>query len=160
MMSRVWEGVWPRRAIFAGVVAALANSAAIRLAQLSPVPPGTGGLAKMTLALANQSLATFGLGSPLPADFSPLGQQIFHLGIGATMALIYALFVYRWLNGPGWLRGLVFCQVMWLLQAFVVLPWTGAGLLGLHLSPLTPPLSFALNAVYGLVLGALYYPRR
>ena len=159
-MRRVWEGVWPGRAVFAGVVAALANSAAIRLAQLSPVPPGTGGLAKMTLALATQALAAFGLGAPLPADFNPLVQEIFHTCIGVTMALIYALLVYRWLNGPGWLRGLVFCQVMWLLQAFVVLPWTGSGLLGLRLSQLTPPLSFALNAVYGLVLGALYYPRR
>jgi|GEM_PF-4421559 len=49
---------------------------------------------------------------------------------------------------------------MWLLQAFVVLPWTGAGLLGLSLSPLTPPLSFALNAVYGLTIGRVYRPQR
>ncbi len=47
----------------------------------------------------------------------------------------------------------------WLLQAFVVLPWIGAGALGLRLSPLTPLLSFALNAIFGLVLGALYRPR-
>ena len=31
--------------------------------------------------------------------------------------------------------------------------------LGLRLSPLTPLLSFALNAIYGLVLGALCRPR-
>jgi hypothetical protein len=154
--GRPWRGASLSRAVLAGLAGSLANSAAIHLAQLTPIPPGTGGLAKMTLALANHSLTTIGLGSPLPADFSPLGQEIFHTGIGITMALIYALFVYRWLKGPGWLRGFIFCQIMWLLQAFVVLPWTGAGLLGLSLSPLTPPLSFALNAIYGLVLGGVY----
>ncbi|MFN2507891.1 MAG: hypothetical protein ABR589_03865 [Chthoniobacterales bacterium] len=160
MMSRVWEGFWPVRAIFAGVAAALMNSAAIRLAQLSPVPPGTGGLAKMTLAFANQALVDFGFGAALPADFNPLVQEIFHTCIGVTMAMIYALFLYRSLSGPGWLRGLIYCQIMWLLQAFVVLPWTGAGVLGLRLSPFTPLLSFALNAVYGLVLGVLYRARK
>lgn len=61
--------------------------------------------------------------------------------------------------GPGWLRGMVFCQVPWLLQAFVVLPWTGAGMLGLHLSPMTPIASFLLNGLFGVTLGLLYRPR-
>ena len=76
----------------------------------------------MTLGLTNYLLAALGFDAPLPADFSPLGQEIFHTCIGITMALIYALFVYRCLRGPGWLRGFSFCQIMWLLQAFVVLP--------------------------------------
>lgn len=98
--------------------------------------------------------------SPRPENFGPLGQETFHTCIGITMALIYALFVYRWLKGPGWPRGFISCQIMWLLQAFVVLSWTDAGLLGLSLSSLTPRLSFVLNAVYGLTLGSLYRPRR
>ena len=154
-----WHDASLGHALLGGLAGSLANSAAIRLAQLTPIPPGTGGLAKMSLGLTNQLLAALGFGALLPANFGPLGQEIFHTCIGITMALIYALFVYRWLKGPGWLRGLVFCQIMWLLQAFVVLPWTGAGPLGLGLSPLTPLLSFALNAVYGLVLGALYRAR-
>ena len=154
-----WRDASIGRALAAGLVGALANTAAIRLAQLTPIPPGTGGLAKMTLALGNQSLAGLGLGTPLPANFGPVAQELFHTVLGLTMALIYALIFYRLLKGPGWLRGLIFCQIPWLLQAFVVLPWTGAGALGLRLSPLTPLLSFALNAIYGLVLGALYRPR-
>jgi hypothetical protein len=75
------------------------------------------------------------------------------------MALAYALLFYRRLPGSGWLRGLIFCQIPWLIQAFVVLPWMDFGLLGLKLSPWTPFVSFILNAVFGLVLGILYRPK-
>lgn len=157
--SAPWKDASLGRAVVAGLVGSLVNTLAIRLAQLGPVPPGTGGLAKLTLARTNDALAFLGLGWRVPPNFGPVGQEIFHTVMGVLMALAYALFFYRWLRGPGWVRGLIFCQLPWLAQAFVVLPWLGAGALGLRLSPLTPLVSFGLNALYGVTLGALYRPR-
>ncbi len=142
----------------AGLAGTLANTLAIRLVQRTGVPPGSGGLSKMALALANSLLGTAGLDFRLPVNLGPVGQELFHTALGLGMALIYACFAYRLLPGPGWLRGLLFCQAAWLMQAFVVLPWTGAGVIGLRLSPLTPWASFALNSLYGLILGSCYRP--
>ncbi len=147
-------------AIVAGLAGSLANTVAIRLVHLTPIPPGTGGLAKMTLAAINGLLGWAGFASGAPSALGPVGQEVFHTAIGVTMALIYAVLFYRLLPGPGWLRGLIYCQIPWALQAFVVLPWLGAGAFGLALSPWTPFASFGLNAIFGLTLGAIYRPRR
>ncbi len=153
-----WQGAAPFRALGAGLVGALVNTIAIRLVRLTDIPPGIGGLSRLTLAQGNTLLESLGSGLRLPEELEPVSQEVFHTVMGLLMGLVYALFFYRWLPGPGWLRGLIFCQVPWIMQAFVVLPWTGAGILGLHLSALTPAASFLLNALYGVTLGILYRP--
>lgn len=142
----------------AGLAGAIANTLAIRLVKLIGIQPGTGGLSELTLAQGNFLLEALGVQFRLPARFDPISQEVFHTAMGLLMALIYALFFYRWLPGPGWRRGFLFCQIPWLLQALVVLPWTGAGVFGWQLSMLTPFASFLLNAIYGVTLGALYRP--
>ena len=122
-----WRGASVGRAIVAGLIGSLANTLAIRVVQMTPVPPGTGGLAKMTLAAVNDLMKALGFTWHVPPNLGPVGQEIFHTLIGVTMAMLYALLFYRLLWGPGWARGLIFCQIPWLLQAFVVLPWLGAG---------------------------------
>lgn len=147
------------RVFFAGLAGTLVYSLATHALLLTPVPPGTGGLSQVTAAGLNGALKSFGWAWQVPAAFGPVGQELFHAATGLTVALIYALFAYPRLSGPGWLRGLIFCQIPWLLHAFVVLPWTGAGVLGLNLSPSTPLVCFLLNAVFGLTLGMIYRPR-
>ena len=147
------------RAIVAGLVGSLVNTIAIHAVELTPVPTGTGGLAKLTLASLKRALHLLGVTWCVPADFGPVGQGLFHTGIGVLMTLTYAIVFHSRLRGPGWLRGLLFCQLPWLIQAAVVLPWLGAGVLGLRLSPLTPVASFTLNALYGVILGAIYSGR-
>lgn len=44
-------------------------------------------------------------------------------------------------------------------QALVILPWLSKGYFGAGISPSAPEWSWALNAVYGVVMGALYMPR-
>jgi hypothetical protein len=144
------------RAIVAGLAGSVVNTIAIHAAELTPVPPGTGGLAKLTLVSMNRALHILGVTWRLPGDFGVVGQELFHTGVGVLMALVYAAFISSRLRGPGWLRGLLFCQLPWLIQVAVVLPWLAVGVLGLHLSPLTPVASFTLNALYGVTLGAIY----
>lgn len=63
------------------------------------------------------------LGGVFPLDMSPyvLGSLI-HVGIGITLALIYALFFDLWLPGPGWLRGALFSLIPWLFAITLLGP--------------------------------------
>lgn len=151
-----WIGLSIPRALFAGLVATIVNTLAIRLVKRLGIQPGTGGLSEFALQQGNNLLATIGAHGRLPAKFGPIGQECFHASMGLLMALIYAVFFYRILRGPRWWRGFVFCQVPWLMQALVILPQMGAGAFGWRQSALTPWASFLLNALYGLSLGTLY----
>lgn len=153
-----WRRVAVLRALAAGLAGAIANTLTIRLVKLFGIEPGSGGLAEMTLAQGNFFLEALGLDFRLAARFDPVGQEVFHTAMGLIMALVYSILFYRLLPGPGWLRGFLFCQLPWLMQVFLVLPWTGAGVLGLKISILTPFASFLLNAIYGVILGAIYRP--
>ncbi len=155
--GRVGGEAWwsPGRAAAAGLVGALANSAAIRLTQAAGIEAGTGGLAKWLAAHLNQWI-----GTSLPTKLGPVGQEVFHTTIGVFSALVYAGLFYRLLPGPRWFRGLVYSQGMWAVQALVILPWLGQGYFGVGISRGAPLWSWALNALYGVVIGALYVPRR
>ena len=96
----------------------------------------------------------------LPTHLGAVGQELFHIAIGVFAALAYALLAYALLPGPRVVRALIFVQVLFLAQALMVLPWLGKGAFGWHLGTWTPLWSFALNAVFGVVLGLLYSPSR
>ncbi len=158
-----WRGLSLSRALLAGLAGTIVNTLAIHLVKLVGVQPGTGGLAEFTLLQGNRILAGLGHQARLPAKFGPIGQELFHTSMGLLMAIVYATFFYRILRGPGWWRGFLFCQIPWLMQVLVILPWMGAGPFGWRQSALTPWASFLLNGVYGLCLGGLYRasdPRR
>jgi hypothetical protein len=63
------------------------------------------------------------LGGVFPFNLSPyvLGSLV-HLGIGVSLALIYALFFDPWLPGPGWLRGALFSFIPWLFAITLLGP--------------------------------------
>lgn len=63
------------------------------------------------------------LGGVFPFDISPyvIGSLI-HIGIGISLALIYAMFFDPWLPGPGWLRGALFSLVPWLFAITLLGP--------------------------------------
>lgn len=150
------DGWWsPGRAALSGLIGALANSLAIRLTAAAGIDAGTGGLSKWLATHLNR-----GLGTSLPTRLGPRAQEGFHTAVGIFSALVYAAIFYRLLRGPGWLRGLVYSQGMWIVQALVILPWLGKGYFGASISPSAPYWSWALNALYGVVLGLLYVPPR
>ena len=150
----VGEAWWsPGRAAAAGLIAALVNSAAIRITRMAGIDGGTSGLSKWSLAHLNHAL-----GTALPTMLGPAGQEIFHTAIGIVSALIYAALFYRMLPGPRWSRGVLYSQAMWIAQALVILPWLGKGYFGAGISPSAPFWSWALNALFGLAVGVLYLP--
>lgn len=153
---RFRSGAWIPLAAAAGAVGTLVNTAAIRLVSCTGVPPGAGGLSKLVLAGANGFLALTGSTIRAPDHFGLLGQETFHAAMGVLMAIVYAWLFESRLPGSSWLRGLLFCQLPWLAQAFAVLPLTGSGVCGLRLSPLTPLASWLVNAIYGVTLGWMY----
>lgn len=63
------------------------------------------------------------LGGVFPFNISPyvMGSLV-HVGIGISLALIYALSFDRWLPGPGWLRGALFSLVPWLFAITLLGP--------------------------------------
>ena len=82
----------------------------------------------------------------LPLHLRPAAQETFHTTVGIFAALLYAAFFHRRLPGPGWFRGLVFCQLLWAAQSLVVLPWLGKGYFGQGISVSAPVWSWCLNA--------------
>lgn len=86
---------------------------------------------------------------------SPLAGALAHLAVAGVYGVLFGLVAWytprRWRRRlPGWLMGVVYGLLLWLLAQTVLLP--GAN------SPLQafPPLHFALgHAFYGLVLGLL-----
>ena len=150
MIDRAWS---PRRAAISGLIAALVNSLAIKLTVAAGIDAGTSGLSRWLAAHVNQVV-----GTSFPTRLGPVAQEGFHTTIGVVSALVYAAVAYRLLPGYGWLRGLLYSQGMWIAQALVILPWLGKGYFGAGISPWAPYWSWALNALYGVVLGALYKP--
>jgi hypothetical protein len=63
------------------------------------------------------------LGAVFPFDISPyLMGSVIHLGIGISLALLYALVFDPWLPGPGWLRGSLFSFIPWLFAITLLGP--------------------------------------
>ena len=161
--SHNWErnqsSVSVYRAVLAGVAGAVANSLAIRAFQWIGIPTGTAGLSKLVIAITNAALGATGLSFRLPEKLAQPGQEIFHTTMGVLMAIAFAVLFFRRLPGPPVIRGLIFSLLPWLMQSLIVDPYMGFGLFGVRLSPATPTVSFALNALYGLVIGSIYRPR-
>ncbi|HVC79108.1 MAG TPA: DUF6789 family protein [Chloroflexota bacterium] len=81
-----------------------------------------------------------------------------YLTFGLVWAIIYAYVFEPLLRGPGWLKGLLFSLLPFLLSIVVFLPSLGGGFFGgtLHAGPLPVIGNFILHAAYGMVLGTVY----
>lgn len=63
------------------------------------------------------------LGGAFPSKLSPyVTGALIHVGIGISLALIYALFFDSWLPGPDWFRGALFSLVPWLFAITLLTP--------------------------------------
>jgi len=94
--------------MLAGLVGTLAMTALMYAAPLMGLPP-------MDLLRA--------LGGVFPMGISPyVVGGLMHLGIGVTLALLYAVIFERILPGPRWLRGAMFSFLPWLFAITLMGP--------------------------------------
>ncbi|MPZ13536.1 MAG: hypothetical protein GEU73_03790 [Chloroflexi bacterium] len=83
-----------------------------------------------------------------------------HLVVGILWATVYAYALEPRLPGDGWLKGVLFSVLPWLLSIVVFLPVVGGGFLGLAIGagPLPALGNLILHLSYGLSLGVMYSP--
>ena len=133
-------------AVVSGAAAILLNTMALRAADLVPLQTARGGLLRLVR-----------MAVPLPGTAA--FQTIFHLTVGLLMALCYAHLLEARLPGSPVIKGTIYALAVWLLNALVVLPFTGEGIAGsAHLS-LAGIVWFAAAHTLFFVLLAVWYAR-
>ncbi len=138
-----------RAAFWAGLIAIVVNTALLHLAEVIPLKTEAGGLLKLLKlgfgdVIARSSISEIWLQLQLPAPDSAIFKTGFHVAVGLAMALVYAAFIEPRLAGSPWRKGLLYACGLWLINAFVLLPWIGEGIAG------SRQLSFAGMAYYAV----------
>lgn len=84
--------------------------------------------------------------------------MVLNLIVGLVWALIYGRLAEPVLNGPGWLKGIIFAMVPFLLSILVFFPIMGAGFLGADIGagPLPVLGNLVAHVVFGAVLGFFF----
>jgi hypothetical protein len=83
-----------------------------------------------------------------------------HFLVAMVWAAAYGYYAEPRLPGPGWIRGVSFSLLTWLVSILVALPLGGGGILGAALGagPLPVLGNLVLHFAYGATLGAVYGP--
>ena len=137
------------RAVIGGFIATAVMTALLYSASWIGAP-------KMDIAAMLGSL----LGHRIPATGSGLwwAGMVWHFVNGTIIfSLIYSYFVYGWLAGPSWLRGMIWGLGLWIAMELAFMPMAGSGVFSDHATyPVARVLSsLILNVIYGIVLGAI-----
>lgn len=135
-------------ALLAGAVAIALNIAALSAADLVPLTTARGGLLRLLILLS---------GGVIPTPPSATFQAAFHVAVGLAMALFYAYALEPLLRGPAWARGALYALLVWLANAFIVLPATGEGIAGSRNLSMAGIIWFAAaHTLFFVVLAILY----
>jgi hypothetical protein len=151
-------------ALLAGSFAIAVNTALLALADAVDFTTARGGLLRLIRDLAGRAALALGLGdlwtdTLAPATTGPAFQTGFHIFVGVLMAVFYALVLEPVLPGKPLVKGLLYAALVWLLNAFVVLPATGEGVAGSSHLGLAGMVGFAVIHIVFFVLLALFYAR-
>jgi hypothetical protein len=135
-------------ASLAGAIAIALNMAALSAADLVPTTTARGGLLRLLIMLS---------GGISPAPPSAAFQAAFHVLVGFVMALFYAYTLEPLLRGSSWVRGALYALLVWLANAFIVLPVTGEGIAGSRNLTMAGMIWFAAaHTLFFVVLAVLY----
>jgi hypothetical protein len=137
------------RAVLGGFIGTLVMTVLLYLTPLAGGP-------KMDIAAALASL--FGHGRPAMMTDLWWAGMVWHFVNGTLVfSLIYSYFVYGWLPGESWLRGILWGLVLWVGMEIVIMPLTGSGVFSDHATHIGARLlgSLILHAIYGAVFGAI-----
>lgn len=149
-------------ALWVGLIAILINTGILHLADFIPLQTAHGGLLKLLKLGLGSGLAQIGIPGAwhtlgLPAPGSEVFKTGFHIVVGLGMAVVYAFVVEPRFEGSAWVKGLLFALVLWLMNAFVILPLIGEGIAGsLHLSTAGMLYYAFAHTVFFVVLALLY----
>ena len=161
---------WPRLGIAdrlwislaAGAIAIVINSFILFAADWIPLVTAHGGLLKLIKPFLAGPLQTLGVASlwrtlDLPAPQTTVFEIGFHIAVGLAMAVAYAFILEPVLRGPAWFKGLLYAAFVWILNAFIVLPWIGEGIAGSRDLSLAGMAYFAFaHTVFFVLLAILY----
>ncbi len=95
----------------------------------------------------------------LPAADTNAFKTGFHILVGLLMAVFYAFVLEPVLSGSARVKGLVYALLVWLANAFIVLPWIGEGIAGSRYLSAAGMIYFATAHTVFFVLLALLYAR-
>jgi hypothetical protein len=152
---------WLSDAIIAGFVAIGASTGALMVAYVlaNGIADSEGDVFRQWFwQLTHNQVVEFSSGRPAYA-------LVLHVVLGVVWAIVYARFVegnrsLRWWlgDGPGWLRGMRFALLPWIVSLLVLLPAAAINMLDWALSagPLVPLGNLILHMIYGFTLGQLY----
>jgi hypothetical protein len=153
---------WLPRSVLAGFTASvlmgiaffIAYGAAILLGALQLASRrGAAEFHAWLLALTNNQLIDL-------ANASLYAAGALHLAVGVVLALVYGSVIEPRLIGPGWVRGIMFAMIAWILSLVVAFPLLGVGMFGsgLGAGPLPAVGNLVLHLIYGASLGTIYGP--
>ena len=158
------SGVHARLAasLIAGAVAIFVNTALLAGADAVGFTTARGGLLRLVKTLIGDMAPLLGLtdlwnGVIAPATAGAAFKTGFHVFIGLSMALFYAYVLEPLLPGRPLVKGLIYALLVWLLNAFVVLPGIGEGLAGSARLGIGGMTGFAFIHTAFFVLLALIY---
>jgi hypothetical protein len=150
--------------LMAGAIAIAVNTALLEGADAIGFTTARGGLLRLLKDLAAQiapyvNLADTWTNVLAPATTGDLFRNLFHVFVGLLMALFYAYVLEPALPGKPLVKGLIYAALVWLLNAFLVLPAIGEGIAGSRFLGVPGMIGFAAIHTVFFVLLALLYAR-
>jgi len=121
--------------LLAGLIAIVVNTAMLEAADWIPLVTARGGLLKLlkmylSAPLTGLGIADFWAALTLPAPDTHAFKTGFHIVVGLLMAVFYAYVLEPMLPRSALVKGLLYALLVWLANAFIVLPWIGEGIAG------------------------------
>lgn len=108
-----------------------------------------------TLAVAGLHEAVSLLTETVGVHTQALG-LLFHFFVGTLLWGAAFGFAHDYLWGPSWVRGMTFAAGAAVAVILIVMPLSGAGILGLHHGISVPLVITAIHLLYGAMLGVIY----
>ena len=146
----------------AGALAIGANTALLAGADAIGFTTARGGLLRLLKDIAGGLAPFLGLEGVwkdmlAPATSGAFFQTAFHVVVGLLMAIFYAYVLEPLLPGRPWVKGLIYSGLVWLLNAFAVLPLIGEGIAGSRQLGIAGMVGFAvIHTVFFVLLAVLY----
>jgi hypothetical protein len=149
--------------LLAGLIAIVVNTLILEAADWIPLVTARGGLLKLLKVYCSDPLVRLGLADlwanlHLPGPDTGVFKSGFHIVVGLLMAVFYAFVLEPILPGAPFAKGLVYALLVWLANAFIVLPWIGEGIAGSRYLSFAGMLYFAMAHTVFFVGLAILYP--